>query len=850
MADDRQEVLDRFLSEGATAPAPAPESAPDAVVVEAASPPAPPAEVKDPRQERLDQFITQRRQEGASEEVADMTAAGLEEARVTFTPDTGPFRLVGRIARSATFGASDLINAKIIQFQLREEIPDVTYVETLAAIRKGFEDDPNVLAEVAGTLVPSLAIGKGAEKAWLAARQAGLVNGALRWAAGNPTLARIAGAAGLGSLGGAVEEGIRTSVDESIGAAVGDEFDGDRIVDATITGALVGGLAGGALQTAARGVGPIPGVLDFWDRWFKEGLNLSGVQEQKAAARLFNAARVGNETPEEAAQRLQDAAGDFFRKNGRMPALSDLMAPEDVKDVADITRFFSGLDRTSARLAREGIDRATDALETAATQGQRLSSGALFAPTKRLLDAGDAEGAVDAFESALTRRSSASGEQLEAQIEDVFTGVSKQFGQTPVAVSDEVLDALAPARAWIGKQSASNPGAREIERVITAKDNIDSVRQRVGNLRNARNAAALRDEVAKLDTEINALISNPSTEAGARAEVANLGPGDEALGALRNLRNMLGAKTARMQSSAGVARAEQNLGELEPTLRAMERALDDYRANGLKISLKDANHMRAAASRFVNKSLDLAEQDTARAVREAIAPVGTTEVPSYGKAVRLWRDTLTRAESQPTGVAAAKGEIDLGDLATRVREGRIPTRKGRSTGTAKSAQDSGVREGALRQLGREATGTRREAIAAGERVADSPRVREGLEIAASDDASRVVTAAEDVRNIAARARALSSSISPSTTAEEFAQIQEAALGVAFGNLGGAGRAGAIARFVQGARMSRGQAEKTLEMLADPKQFDQALRFMESKGVDFGALTGALVAAEFGRGAEQ
>lgn len=820
MDEARQKALDEFLGTAQAAPQEAPT--PEAAAVEAATPPEPqPAsETTDPRKAALDQFLDQQRREGVAKDVADMVDAGLEGASIDTSSAVLPSDTVGgwlqRAARSATFGAGDLISAKILQAKLSEEIPDITFAETLGAIRDAFEDDTSETAELAGFVVPGAAVGKGVNVAFQAAGRAGLAKGALRWAARQPALSRIVGAAGQGVAAGAVEEGVRTSVDESIGTIAGDTFDPDRVIDATITGALVGGVVGGGLQTAARGAGPVPGVLDVWDRVIKQGLGLGETQSRQAALRIFNAAKIGNEAPEETAKRLQDSAMAFARDKGRAPAMSDIMAPEDVRDVADIARFFSGLDRTNTRLAGESVDRAVESFNTALRSGLPLKAG----------------------------------EQLDSQVEDLFAAVSRKFGQTPVAVSDEVIDALEPSQAWIAKQSVHNPGAREIERVMTARRNIEAVRRRVGNLRNARNAAVTQSEVAKLDDEINTLLSNPSTEGAARSEVASLGGGDDALGALRNLRNMLAVKVRRMQASGGVARAEQALGDLEPTLAGMERALDDFRANGLKISLKDANHMRAAASRFASRSQDLAEQDTARAVRDIIAPVGTDEVPLYGRVVRLFRDAKTRIAAQGAGEAAARGTIDLGDLKTRVEKGRLPSRQGRSAGTAKTAQDRGVREGAVATLRNEATGTKGGAVGAAQRVTDSPRVRAGLETAAPDDAGRIKRSAQDVSDTAERARAQAAPASPTTTAEEIAQLRDIALGGALGNLGGAGRAAFIARRIQGARLSEGAARKTLEMLGDPNQFDQALAFMQSRGVDVGAFTEALAAFIAGRGGEQ
>ena len=792
MSDARQQALDAFMDQQN---APAPDAAPD------------------PRRQALDAFMAQRRDGMHAQDVANTTERELND-RIQFTPpDSGTtVGWVNRASRAATFGLSDTITAFAVQHQMKDEVPDLSYAEALSAVRDGFKADQSLTAEIVGSLVPGVAVGRGLTKAWDAATRAGLTQGALRFVANNPKSGRVIAAMGAGAAGGMVEEFVRTSVDETVGIAAAEDFDGGRIMTASLTGAVLGGVVGAGIQLLARGAGPVPGAVDIVQR-FGAAFNVGPQQAQTAGTRIWNAMRLPDETAEQTMARVAQDAQIFQTENGYAPAMADLMAPEKVAEVADLVRYYSGLDTLSAKYADDGLERAMSSFRRAIDSGDRLKST----------------------------------EQIESQAEDMFTEMARRYGSTPVAVSDDVMDQLAPVAGWVKGQNM-NAGGKAIARVLDAKANIDVVRQRTGNLRNARNVADARAEMGALGDEIAFLQGDPAGVGAARDEVADLAGGDGALGAMKNLYAQLRAQTDNMKASDGAVVAQQKLDRMQASLGTMETALDDYRA-GLTISLSDANSLRAAASKWTFKATDLAQQEQARAVRDAMSGVGVTEVPRYGQMVRLFRDGMTRSDAQQTGIDAAKGTIDLRDLGTRLRKARL-TNRPRSQGTAVDALRRGVREGAVRQISNEAQGTTAQALSTSRRLTDSPRVQQGLDMAAPRDSRRITDGARRANESADQMGAMARPASPSITSEELAQMRELATGAVFGNLGGAGRAALVSRVLQGTRMSRGAARKTIDMLGDPQQFDQAVRYMESKGADVGAFFGAMVAATAGKASEE
>jgi len=744
-------------------------------------------------------------------DVADITETELAKPRIKYTaPETEDSWLnwVGRVGRSATFGISDLITARVVQAQMKDEVPDLTYAESLAAVREGFRDDPSLSADIVGALVPGMAIGKGITRAWDAATKAGMVNGALRFVAKNPKTGRVMQAMGAGAAGGMVEEFVRTGVDETIGVAAAEGFDAGRVVNAALTGALLGGIVGSGVQLLARGAGPVPGAVDIVQR-IGAGFNLGPQAAQQAGTRLYIAMREGGETAEETMVRLTQAADVFKREYGYAPSMSDLMAPEKVAEVAEVARYYSNLDVQAKKLAGQGLDRALASVRRAVDSGRPLKST----------------------------------EEIEAGAEDFFTAVAARHGKTPVEVSDEVIAQLEPVAGWV-KGQTMNPGGQAVARVLEAKAQIDTVRQKVGNLRNARNTADVKTEVTALKDQITYLLSDPAGVPAARAEVEALGGGEESLAALKNLYAQLRTQADNMKARDSARVAQQKLDAARSTYDAMNRALDDYRANGLKISLSDANAMRALASKWAYRATDLAQQQQALAVRDAMSGVGVKEVPIYGQAVRTFRDAMIRSDAQATGEAAATGSIDLRDLAVRLNKARL-TNRPRAKGTGVGALREGVREGAVRQVSNDLTGTVGEALSTARRVAGSQRVQEGLRAAAPDDADRLIGASQRLDQAGERAAAMARPTSPSITSEELANMRELATGGFFQNMGGAGSAAFVARLMQNTRMSRGAAKKTLEMLGDPDQFEQAVRYMQSKGADVGAFFGAMVAATAG-----
>jgi len=417
-----------------------------------------------------------------------------------------------------------------------------------------------------------------------------------------------------------------------------------------------------------------------------------------------------------------------------------------------------------------------------------------------------------------------------------------QFGSTPVSVSDDVLDSLAGSTDWL-KSVQGLPGGRSIARVLEAKEGIDKVRQQVGNLRNSRNVAENSVELRALGVQISELLSDPSGVNAARAEIA---AGNESLGALKNLYSQLDAQIKYAQASSNAAVSQQRLDAIQPTYDAMTRALDDYRVNGLNISLSDANSMRAEASGWAESArranhLDLPR---ARTVNDAMRKVGVAEVPQYGATVKAFREAEVRATAQETGSLAARGKLDTGTMAARITQGRLPKRAP-ATGDDLAMVRQGAREGAVRQTVQESGGTPAQVISSARRITTSQNTQMGLRAAAPGDAGRIERAAGALDEGVERLTALARPTSPTLTAEQLGQMKEMATGAFFGTIGGAAKAGLVSQLLKRSTMSRGAAERTIDMLGNPQKFDQAVEYMIGRDADVGAFFGAMVAATAG-----
>jgi hypothetical protein len=217
------------------------------------------------------------------------------------------------------------------------------------------------------------------------------------------------------------------------------------------------------------------------------------------------------------------------------------------------------------------------------------------------------------------------------------------------------------------------------------------------------------------------------------------------------------------------------------------------------------------------------------------------EVPEYGEVVKRWNTEHVRAEAQATGRAAAAGNVDLGDLETRLAEGRLPG-KPRAKGEGVAALRLGAEEGAVRALRQEAGASPRAAMSSAERIASNRNVQRGLEMVAPGRAPGIVAAADQARKAYNSAVALLGPRSKGLDQQEMEAAHDMLVGAMFGGIGGAAKAGLLTRLVMHLHTPRGTAKKIVEMLGNPDEIDKALTFMQRRGIRLGALFGAVTNA--------
>jgi len=309
MADPRQEAFDAFLRERA-APPPPPE----------------PESSGDDRQEAFDAFLQSRRPRAMGEDAYAENALGaaatnvLNAPRVKFTPgqsDNIAGKAVNRLARagheSVFGGAFDAMGAALAYWKLKDDVPDLTYRETLRAVREGWEEAPNDL------------------------------------------LATIGGAIVGGGAGGLAEETARGLLDETVDRTAGLGFDGSAVFDAMIGGALAGFIGGGALQFAARGVGVVPGAADV-GQWLKSHFNIGEGQAELAGRKLGRILARDGENGDQLLKRLREDFQVARRETGDpAQALARAVPREQLRKVTDVIRLFSGDIDIRARELGEGM---------------------------------------------------------------------------------------------------------------------------------------------------------------------------------------------------------------------------------------------------------------------------------------------------------------------------------------------------------------------------------------------------------------------------------------------------------------------------------------------------------------
>jgi hypothetical protein len=388
--------------------------------------------------------------------------------------DSATLNFLGRAGRSTWMHATDYAEAWQLQTVFNRQknekdaaLPDMSYGEALRHVRTGYaEADPHLVAEIAGAVVAGGPIAAGVRRGALwAATKGGLVESALRWGARHPILGRITAAAAEGGAGGAIEEGVRSAVNESLDVTGGGSFNASDVARDVAFGTLIGGIAAPSMQEALRTVG---GGL----RYLGGALGLGSVQSEQAASRIMREFAQPGEVADATMARLNDTVSAFVRRNGYMPSMADILPPEKVASLARVVRNVSGLDIRAAELSEEGVARALKAYDRALGMG------------------GPATMSV---------------EQIETGVENLFTSVVERNGKTLVDVPESALDVLTANRAWIAK-IAGNAGAgsdaARVVQVLDARTSIGDLRQTFLSFNRTRNVADQRQSVADLGDQI------------------------------------------------------------------------------------------------------------------------------------------------------------------------------------------------------------------------------------------------------------------------------------------------------------------------------------------------------------
>ena len=688
--------------------------------------------------------------------------------------------------------AADAIGALYLSHRFKDK--GITYKMALDTIRERHAQTKNTTATIAGALLGGGVVSSGMKKgAQYAATKSGMVDGALKWGMKDQALNRVVGAAAVGAGAGLVEEGIRTSLEETIDATGGYGFDTERVVDNMLVGSLLGGVASPALQESMRG-----------GAWlFKTfGVGQSG-QTRDASRRIIQAFANEGEDLDSAAIRMREKVQEFKMKHGFMPAAADIMKQEQVRDVADAIRYFNGLDIRARELGEEGVQRMLRAYDDVVRSGKKA------VPDEVIRDG----------------------------LEDGFTDVMKRNGKTMVNVPDDTIMGLMDDARFL--QNIDVPGAKKMAQIVDLKKQSSTMRRKFTDLSQGRDKKVRVSDIADLRFKLNQMIQQ------AMEEGAEEGVGMSDQMALKLLIRHKDALDKKITARQALGNAEADLAEFLPNFRAAEQALAKYEQEGLKISLSDANAIRHTASRLFNRMrhADPANAEQARRIRDLVAPTGKAEVKEYANILTRWSHGLKRAEAQATGAQAAKGEIDLESLAVRFDKGRIPNKPkvGPDDEKALKSVQRGIREGAQLQLQKEAGGTTQQALASANRLSDSPNAALAISKAVGKKRGKlIVETADQVMDTYKSMKALASPRGATELAEERQMATDFLTGAVIGNMGGAGKAALLSRVLMRLRLPRGTAEKMVEMLGDPAKMEQALKFMQQKGIRVGPLFSATV----------
>jgi hypothetical protein len=716
---------------------------------------------------------------------------GTGERVIDWVADVGRSTIIGPLA--------DPIAALILSKKFEDD--GISYKQALEVVQANNEERDGWTSSLVGAFLGGGLIASGLKKGAQEATRRGIARGAMQYASKDKILNRVVTAAAVGGAAGAVEEGIRTGLEEAVDVTAGKGFDVGRVQDSILMGALIGGASTPVLQEGLSGA-----------KWLfhhiKKASGNADAQTYTAMNRIIKEFSKDGETMDAATDRFRQKAQDFRTKHGRVASAAELLKPEQVKNIAEISRSYNGLDIRARELGEKGVRRALRDYDTQVTGGKVV-------PTK---------------------------EAVAENIEDVFTDVVDRNGTTMVSVPDDTMVYLQRNENFLQNMANSdNEGALNMARIVRANRDIDTITRKYTDLTNMKASADGRTVVSDINRQLKELIAKES---------------EPAPGVSRSPRNQLETLldvTKAIEGNLAAVRTStlkgRQLDEFRPQLARAMQLIEDHKQNGLKISLSDANQIRSTASRHFNsltKNGDPAAADAARRLRDTVAPIGKAEVPEYGDVVKRFNLEMNRAEAMPTGNQAAMGDLAIDQLGARLR-GRIPG-KPRAKGADQVASiKQGAGEGMRATLAKEITGNTgggkvipQTGVASAQRVAGSENIQSALATAIKkNDAKGITRAAKQVVKTYDRMKEMSRPTSVSEMAEERATAVDVFTGGVFGNMGGAGRASFLVRVFNWLKIPRGTATKMVDMLGDPKQMDKALRFAQKKGVRVGPLFAAI-----------
>lgn len=712
---------------------------------------------------------------------------------------------LGDAGRATILGPlGDVIGAQVLSMT-----NDVTYRDALKAVRtQRAEKGVSATATLVGAVVGGGMIYKaGKSLLTAAATKSGLVDGAMKAASSRNWYKRMAASAGAGGAIGLAEEGIRSNLEEMVDATAGLGFDGGRVAENMMVGAVFGAAASPVIDATTAGAG--------WLRNYYKRMDPSNPQAAEAATNsILKEFKRHDESIEEAGDRFRTEVVDFYQKNGKMPAAIDIVAPEQASAIAQVSQAFTGLDIRARQLSEEGVQRAIKDLDALVTGGADL-------PTPRY---------------------------IHMQMSDLFKSTMTRVGSRLVEISPAKMREMQSARPLINQLSAShNHAAQRIKNVLDADENIPLLGKKMEGLRNS-----LRSNEETVDiTDIQNQLANEMIRIN---EAAKAGEMDVSLLAELRASLQLGkAMKAKREATGKLELTKEDIRDLGKLIQQSEEELKNFATNGMKVRLSDINAMRQTASDRFFKLRDSAEVDRAneaKMVRDIITPIGT-EVKEYKDVIEFFKLNMIRADAQDTGALVPKGTADIMELEARLKGGALPKRARVNMDDPKQkyALEEGAAEGTRREMGRGLKGTPMEGVRTAQKVAESKQIQKGMGMSlGKEEAKAIGKMSNNVMNAYEKYSRMAAPTSKSQMEQERRFFGDVMTGAVFANLGGAGRAALINRVLTKLAIPRGQASQMIEFLgrpgamgADPEELDQLFRMMEKKGIRLGPMAAALLA---------